>query len=112
MNESDLKEITSNLDQLVVKCCSGEIPFDAFLKEYGYPIGEYALDGHESNEEEKVLLRKFANSLKLHMEIAESVLNKLCTTEQAKEQAYIQAGRIEPNEGFLLLKEAAARNGL
>ena len=112
MNESDLIEITKTLDQLVVKCISGEMPFDAFLKEYGYPIGEYALDGHESNEEEKILLRKFANSLKLHMEIAECVLNKLCTTEQAQEQAYIQAGRIGPNQGFLLLKEVAARNGL
>ena len=83
-----------------------------FLNEYGYPIGEYALDGHESDEEEKILLRKNANSLKLHMEITEIILNKLCTNEQAKESAYIQAGRIGPKEAFVLLKEVAARHDL
>ena len=112
MNESDIIEITRKLDRLVRKCISGEISFDVFLEEYGYPIGEHALDGHESNEEEKALLRNNNNSLKLHIEISETILNKLCTSEQAKEKAYIQAGRIGPKEAFRFLKEIAARNEL
>lgn len=112
MNVTELAEITSKLDKLVGKCVSGEISFDVFLKEYGYPIGEYALDGHECNEDKKVLLSKFSSSLKPHIEITEFILNKLCSSEQAKEKAYIEAGRIGSDKGLLLLKEVAAKNGL
>ena len=46
------------------------------------------------------------------LEITEKILNKLCTKEQAEEKAYAEAGRIGPDEGFALLKEVAAKNGL
>jgi hypothetical protein len=112
MNESDPKEITSKLGRLVTKCISGEISFEVFLNEYGYPIGEYALDGHESDEAEKTLLRNSANSLRPHVEITETILNKLYIGEQVTEQELIQAGRIGPKEALVLLKEVAARHDL
>ena len=110
MNRSDLIAITNKLTQLVKKCVSGELSFNEFLVKYGNPIGEYALDGHESNLEEKEMLKNNTDLIKLHVEITESILHPLCSSEQAKDPLYVENGRIGPEVAFKLLKEIASRH--
>jgi len=114
MYESELEivEIIMRLNALVEKCASGEIKFDQFIKEYGYPIGEYALDGHESNEEGRRLIKAQESKLRPHILITERILNYLCSEEQAKDPAYIKALRIGPEQAFIVLREIASEYGI
>jgi hypothetical protein len=109
MTEEELEMVLEKLDGLVASCVSGQLTIDQFFEEYGYPTGEYALDGHESDEDERRVLRKHEKQIKLHFEITEVILHQLCTREQATENAYRKAGRIGPDEALVWLKQVAAK---
>lgn len=110
--EAELETLLEKLYGLVASCVSGQLTIDQFFEEYGYPIGEYALDGHESDEDERAVLRKHEKQMKLHFEITEVILHRLCTRDQARENAYRKAGRIGPEEALVWLKQVAANYGL
>ncbi len=105
MNSSEQKllEILDTLDALVSSCVSGSISFSEFKKQYGYPIGKYALDGHESDVKGKQILAKLQNRIILHERIAEEVFQLLCSEQDAEKQQYKQAGRIGPDEAFTIM---------
>jgi hypothetical protein len=73
--EMELSELLLNLDRIVLKCVAGELRFEQFIDEYGYPIGEYALDEHESSEEEKNIPAKWIERINTHLAITEQILN-------------------------------------
>jgi hypothetical protein len=48
---------------LVQRCVSGGLSLDEFLRRYDdFPFA-YALDGHESDEDEKDMLRRYATRI-------------------------------------------------
>jgi hypothetical protein len=112
MTAAELERMLAKLNSLVVKCVSGQMTIDQFIKDYGYPIGEYALDGHESDEDGRRVLREHEKQLELHFVIAEEILQRLCTREQSQENVYREAGRIGPDEALVLLKQVAKKYGL
>jgi hypothetical protein len=105
---SEVAEILDELDALVMRCVDGNISFDEFLEKYGYPMGYYALDGHESDEQGKSILADFAKRIALHQAITDRVLHKVCTPEQVADPAYKSSSRIKPSEAHLIFKEVVA----
>ena len=104
----ELEQILDELDALVKKCIDGKLSFESFLSEYGYPMGYYALDGHESDEAGKSILDSFAARISLHSKITDHVLHKVCTAEQARDPAYKNSSRITPSEAFPIFKKVVA----
>ncbi|MDP3272716.1 hypothetical protein [Limnobacter sp.] len=87
-------------DSLVRRCVSGELPFGEFCDRYNdfYPF--YALDGHESDEEERALLEKYAARIEPHRVIAEDILARLCSEADAEREIYRRAGRFGMQEAL------------
>ena len=52
----------------------------------------YALEGHESDEEEKALLLKYKNKVYFH-EVVTSILSQICSDEDALKEIYKKSGR-------------------
>jgi len=100
ISEHDLCKVLDKLDTLVTDCVSGKITFNEFKLDYGYPVGEYALDGHESNDKEKKVLVKLKNRLILHERITKIVLDLLCSEQDSDKSEYQQAGRIGNKEAL------------
>jgi hypothetical protein len=61
----------------------------------------YALDGHESDSEEKTLLKSYDNRIALHREIWETIIgDELCSDADAVKEEYIRAGRFGSEEAY------------
>src|SRR5690349_6558281 len=92
-SETDLIQKLNEHDALVRGCVAGQLSFDEFCKRYNdfYPF--YALDGHESDEEERALLEKYEARIEPHRVIAEDILGRLCSEADAQRDIYRQAGR-------------------
>ncbi len=104
----EVEQILDELDALVNKCIDGKLSFESFLSEYGYPMGYYALDGHESDEAGKYILDSLADRISLHSEITEHVLHKVCTAEQARDPAYKNSSLMTPSEAFPIFKKVVS----
>ncbi len=107
-SESQLVELIEKHDELVRQCASGQIDFAKFCDEYGDFYEAYALDGHESDEEEKAILVKNELRLKPHQIIAHSILNRLYIDGDVDKDAYRKAGRIDDSEAKILLMRLVA----
>jgi hypothetical protein len=107
MTESDLAELLSRLNRLVSQCADGSISFEQFAEEYGYPIGEYALDGHEASADELKLLAEWSAKIAPHIAITDQILNKLCAATDASNPMYEAQRRIGPDTATQQLKEIA-----
>jgi hypothetical protein len=104
--EEELLSTLDRHDQLVRDCASGRISFQEFLDRYGTFYMTYALDGHESDPEEKVLLEVHKDRVAPHREIWERVIGGgLCADEDAQKESYILAGRFGSDEGLRRLRE-------
>jgi hypothetical protein len=97
-SEVDLLEALATHDELVRACVSGRLPFDTFCEKYHDFYAFYALDGHESDDEERLLFEKYADRIEPHRAIAEDVLGLVCSDEDAKREIYKQAGRFDSVE--------------
>ena len=106
-SEEDLVSLLDGLDSLVAKCADGRLTYEQFVAEYGFPYGEYALDGHESDEEELALLTRYRHRLEIHRRIAEEVLCRVCDAANAELESYRTAGRIGPAQAHLRVRELA-----
>src|SRR5215207_7228130 len=93
-SEEEMLATLDQYDQLVRDCVSGRISFEEFLDRYGTFYMTYALDGHESDLVEKALLEVHRDRIVPHREIWERIIGGgLCSDEDARNEAYIQAGR-------------------
>ncbi|MCX9158593.1 hypothetical protein OPU71_20970 [Niveibacterium sp. 24ML] len=92
-SEADLLETIAQHDALVRQCVAGKLSFFEFCEKYNNFYAYWALDGHESDEEERALLEKHDNLIEPHRVIAYEILEKLCSDEDAKLGSYINAGR-------------------
>ena len=92
-SESEVQESLAQHDNLVRRCAQGEITFKQFCDQYNSYWSFYALDGHESDDEEREILERYEDRIELHRLIAFDVLGPLCSEEDAQSDIYIQAGR-------------------
>jgi len=106
-SEEDLLSILDKLDSLVLECAAGNRSYEQFEAEYGYPFGYYALDGHESDDEERALLARHQYRIELHRRVADEILHLVCSPANAELESYRQAGRFGPREAQRRLQELA-----
>ena len=109
-SEKQISKILDQLDDVVNSYARGDLTFSEFLSQYGYPLGEYSLDGHESDSEEKALLANFANRISAHQSICDT-LSPLCSSEDAQNPLYKKAGRVGPEEMHGRLLEVVRKLG-
>jgi hypothetical protein len=110
-SEAHLLETLNMHDELVRECVGGQLSFDAFCEKYHDFYAFYALDGHESDEEERAFLEKHEARIEPHRIIAEDILGFVCSDEDAEREIYQRAGRfgsIEAVERMRQIKLAAA----
>ncbi|GAA5172991.1 hypothetical protein [Viridibacterium curvum] len=99
-SEADLIATIAQHDALVRQCVAGELSFFDFCEKYNDFYAYWALDGHESDEEERTLLEKHDSLIEPHRVIAYEILGKLCSDEDAKLDSYINAGRFGSAEAM------------
>lgn len=104
-SENDLLNYLDVHDDLIQKCASGLIPFWDFCKKYNNFYWFCALDGHESDEEERQLLEKYEPRILRHRIVAEEILSGVCSDEDAKKPIYIKAGRFGSEIAVVRLRE-------
>ncbi len=107
-SENDLLLTIERYNSIIHECVFEEITFEEFLNKYNYFYFYYALDGHESDEEEQKLLEKHKNKIKPHLRLMEE-LQGLCDDEDAVKESYIQANRFGSDEGLRRLKEISKK---
>lgn len=105
-SEDDLLITLDEYDRLVYDCAAERITFSEFLDKYDTFYMYYALDGHESDQEEQKLFARYDDRISLHREIWEKVIGGgLCSDEDAQKKSYIRAGRFGSEEGLRRLQE-------
>ncbi len=108
-SESDLISVIETHDNIVLECVRGSLNFWDFVEKYHNFYWYYALDGHESDEEERVLLEKHESRILPHREIAETILQGVCSDEDAEKEIYQKASRFGSKVAFSMLKEIASK---
>ncbi len=103
-SESDLLKIIAEHDALVRHCLAGKLSFWEFCEKYNDFYAYYALDGHESDEEERALLEKHDRLIEPHRIIAYDILGQVCADTDAELESYKQAGRFGAAEALARLQ--------
>lgn len=107
-SENDLLMTIERHNSIIRECVSEAISFEEFLNKYNDFYFYYALDGHESDEEEQKLLEKHKDKIEPHLRLMEE-LQGLCDDEDAVKESYIQANRFGSEEGLKRLKDIYKR---
>ena len=103
-SESALLETLALHDDLVRQCMSGQLSFNEFCAKYQDFYAFYALDGHESDQEERQLLNKYEARIEPHRLIAEDILGHVCSDGDAELETYRRAGRFSSVEAVERLR--------
>ncbi len=104
LDESEIVRALDLHDSLLKSCAFGELAFSSFLEQYDTFPMRYALDGHESDEEEKLILAKLATRINVHFRVWNEILTGICSDDHATEAQYIQAGRFGSVEALRRLR--------
>jgi hypothetical protein len=104
-DEKDLVMTLENNIALVKRTINGEIDQAHFIEEHTGFYYAYALDGHESDEEEKLLFEKYYKEIDFFKDVQETILNNICSDEESTKEIYIVNGRINVKEAINRLKE-------
>jgi len=103
-SEADLVQTIETHNALISQCVNGEIEFGEFCDKYNNFYAYYALDGHESDEEERSILEKHENKIEPHRIIAYEILGQVCSDEDAELESYKSAGRFGSAEALRRLR--------
>ena len=109
-SEAELIDAIRAHDGLLKSLAAGELTFDEFCEKYHDFYAFYALDGHESDEDERALLTKHEVLIEPHRVVAEEILSLVCSDEDAEREIYKQAGRIGSAEAVRRIKSLLARS--
>ncbi len=110
-SSNDLLSTIEQYDQLVFDCTAGRISFIEFLERYDAFFVAYALDGHESDDEERNLFRSYDHRIAPHREIWEKIIaGGLCSDDDAQKESYVQAGRFGSDVGLKRLREIVEKH--
>jgi hypothetical protein len=108
-SEADLLDALARHDDLVRRCARKDMPFDTFCKAYNDFYAYYALDGHESDEEERLLLERYDHRLELHRIVTVDILGQVCSEDDASNPLYVQAGRYGSAEAVARIERVSAQ---
>ena len=108
-SERDLVVSLDHHDALARRCASGELSFEDFCTEYHDYYAYRALDGHESDEEERMLLLKHEKRIEVHRIIAAEILVGICSEKDAQLKIYQRAGRFGSVEAVRKLRDVVSR---
>lgn len=103
-SESDLVNTLQKQFYVVADFAEGRIPYDEFDQMYDSFYYSYALDGHESDEEEKLLLQKYSDKIDFYEKLS-SILSGVCSDEDSLKEIYINAGRYSSEVAKLKIKQ-------
>ena len=109
ISENELIKDLNKHDNFVMKCINGNLAFWDFCEIYNNFYWRCAFDGHESDDEERDLFVKYESRILPHRIIAEEILHGVCSDEDAKKEAYINAGRFGSDEATAKLKDVARK---
>ena len=97
-SESDLLRVLSEIEmQLELAAQSDRSTFREHYFKAGHLHGYYAIDGHESDIEERELLNKHADRI-ARIEKALDSAGGLCAEEDAEKEIYQKSGRYGADE--------------
>lgn len=108
----EIEEVLSAHERIICDCLEGRISFTEFVTGYDDFYMRYALDGHESDPDERELLARFAPRIALHQSVWEEVLTRVCDDDDAGKAEYIRAGRFGSAQGMTVLRRLADRHRL
>ena len=91
-SEIDLLKQLENHFQIINDFVKGKISYKEFEEKYNSFYYHYALDGHESDGEEKKLLKKYSEKIEFFEKVS-SILSGICSDEDSRKEIYIKAGR-------------------
>ena len=91
-SEIDLTKQLENHFQIVNDFANGELSYEEFENKYNSFYYYYALDGHESDEEEKILLKIYSDKIEFFEKVS-PILFGICSDEDSVKEIYINAGR-------------------
>ncbi len=97
-SEPDILSTIDKYDEIIKNRIAGKITFQQFLDQYNDFYDFYALDGHESDLEEREPLKKYQNGIVPHREVIK-MLSGLCSDEDTK-KSYIRANRFGSAEAL------------
>jgi hypothetical protein len=103
-SETDFLCAVAEHDELVRRCVCGDISLSEFKTLYNSFYASHALDGHESDVEERAVFAKHAALIEPHRIITFEILGNLCTDEDAELRAFKEAGRFDGVHALRLLK--------
>ncbi len=103
-SESELIDALQKYFEIVDEFAEGRTSFIEFNKKYNAFYFYYALDGHESDDEERLLLKKYRVKVEFFEEVT-SILSGICSDEDAVKDIYINAGRYNSQVAKSKLKE-------
>jgi hypothetical protein len=105
-SESELLETLAEIEAALEQAAhSGSGSFREHYFKAGHLYGYYAIDGHESDEEERRLLAKHAERIARIEEALDSA-DGLCAEEDAQKEIYRKAGRYGADEAARRLRMA------
>lgn len=107
-SEDALLKILDCYDELLRGCARGDLPFWDFNEKYGNFFWSYAVDGHESDAQEKTLLEKYHDRIEPHRRVQEEILSLVCSDEDSEKEQYRQAGRISSKEAVRRIARVVA----
>lgn len=102
-SESELLELLARMDAMIDACADGSLEFRVFHQELGHLHGYHALDGHESDEEERMILDRHRERIAWIESVLEEVA-AVCANDDAPKEAYIKAGRFGSAEAMRRLR--------
>jgi hypothetical protein len=102
-SENYLLSVLDQAEALIDACARGEIKVNTLYSELWDLYGPNALDGHESDEEERKLLERHAPRVQWIWRVLDE-LSGLCAEEDAGKEFYIRAGRYGEAEGLRRLR--------
>ena len=95
-------------DDLIRQCMQSHLGFNDFCAKYHDYYAFYALDGHESDEEERSLLERYEKRIEVHRIVAEEILGGVCSDTDAQLEIYQRAGRLGSAEAVRRLRDLAS----
>ncbi len=102
-SESEVREVLDKADALIAAGAVGSFDFRSFHAQLGHLHGYYALDGHESDEEEVAILDRYRARIQWIERVLEEI-SGICADEDATKEAYIRAGRFGTDEALRRLR--------
>jgi hypothetical protein len=109
-SENEVREIIRSKILLIDDFVHDRIDDEQFWEGFDNFYYENCLDGHESDEEDRLILKKFEMQINLFEYIMHDIFMKICSDENSVLEIYIIHGRISRKAALIEMKEYINQN--